>query len=140
MKKILHILFIAFFLLYAVTPIWYHIGESDDGSEIGVETLPAVESAPSLLIGRLLSQILQQDKSDGTGLGRDKAGSGMLLRKKRAVLSSKKSLTPLLATETSADANDFGSDRRSWISVTPEIATKLHSYFHHHSGSSPPLS
>jgi len=139
-KKILHIVFIAFFLLYAVTPIWYHIGEREEGNELRSEARSAIDCAPSLLVVQLLAQTMLQDSSDRTGLGSDSAGSGMLLKKKRAILSSKKSITPILAGETSADPNEFGRDRGHRVSVTPEIVTTVLSYFHHHSGSSPPCS
>lgn len=141
-RKALHTLFVVLFLVYAVAPIWLEVGLDD-------AVFAAEEAArgdgletPRLLIDRCILHADQEEsapRSSSLSAHQDE-GSGILLRKKRALVSSKKPVEPP-ATEAAPAPTHFDLQ----ISSQPQQPARVKlaafiSFAYYHSGCSPPRS
>lgn len=140
-RKALHTLFLGLFLVYAVAPIWYHIDKDGLSHEIEAVSRPGTKNAPHLFIIDNLDGCGQSASDTGAVSSDDKeSDSGILLKKKRAVLSSKKSVEPP-AVQAEPPALHLHVDGPvSRVQTSPDKLTGLDSFAYYHSGCSPPRS
>jgi len=138
--KIIDVLFLLCFFVYAVSPLTYTaqsntIASADSG---GIQT-PGVSL---YLVTLLLSNVISEDDDDDPGDRETAPSSHCLLIKKRAVLSSKnlKSLMLVQAMEALTLAAVFSTDTATLARTAPQDHSNFYPQYvlPCHSGNSPP--
>jgi hypothetical protein len=141
-RKTLHTFFISLFLLYAVAPIWLQVGYDDAALAAEASAVLETYDAPRLLIDGCL---LHADRAAGRARAstlrtHEDEGSGILLKKKRAVLSSKKPTEPPASEAAPQPPHlDLHIAAQPYRIIHAKLTTVV-SFAYYHSGCSPPRS